>query len=188
VRANENGFGVTLSNHRTRVLVAVVAIALTANLAAVHAQTGTAVPADVATLAGQHPAEYYRRAAKLFQDGEKDDAVFVFYLGQLRYRARLAARRDLKPDGDPALFLSLSEVVGRPLNEYAFGDIPALARILEAVLAYDQADPDRFTPPSQFRQAYAGVRDGLSAMKGQIVTDADSIRAKRRQNGLETRN
>jgi hypothetical protein len=114
--------------------------------------------------------------------------VFVFYLGQLRYRSHLSARRDLIPDGDPALFASLSVVVGRPLNEYAFGDIPALARTIDAVLAYDRANPDRFTPPANFPQAYAGVRDGLAAMRTQMLTDADKIRATRRSNGLENRN
>jgi hypothetical protein len=151
------------------------------------AQPAVAPPPDVSALAGQHPAEYYRRAAALFQDGRRDDAVFIFYLGQLRYRAHLSARRNLKPDGDPALFASLSEVVGRRLNEYAFGDIPALARTIDAVLAYDRANPDAFTSPSEFPQAYAGVRDGLSGMKSQILADAESIRAKRRQNGLENR-
>src|SRR5262249_57333521 len=128
-----------------------------------------ALAADAAALAGQHPGEYYRRAAQLLGAGRKDDAVFIFYLGQLRYRAHLSARRDLKPDGDPALFASLSEVVGRPVNEYAFGDIPALARTIEAVLAYDRANPDRFTPPSNFAQAYIGVREGLAAMRERML-------------------
>lgn len=153
-----------------------------------RAQAPSAVPADVASLAGQHPAEYYRRAAQLFGSGKKDDAVFIFYLGQLRYRAHLSARRDLKPDGDPALFASLSEVVGRPVNEYAFGDIPALARTIDAVLAHDRANPDRFTPPATFPQAYAGVRDGLTAMRTQMLADQDKIRATRQSNGLENRN
>jgi hypothetical protein len=155
----------------------------------VGAQPAVGVPVDAATLAGQHPAEYYRRAKTLFEQGRKDDAVFVFYLGQLRYRAHLSARRaSLKPDGDPALFSSLSETIGRPLNEYAFGDIPMLVRIIDAVLAYDAANPDRFTPPAQFAQAYAGVRGGLTGMRTEMLKDADAIRAKRRQNGLENRN
>jgi hypothetical protein len=142
----------------------------------------------VSALAWQHPAEYYRQAAALFKDGRQDEAVFVFYLGQLRYRAHLMARPDLKPDGDPALFSSLSEVVGRPLNEYAFGDLPALAGTIEAVLAYDQATPDTFTPPSQFPKVYSRVRDGLSSMKTHILVQAEDIRAKRLQNGLPNRN
>ncbi len=135
----------------------------------------------------QHPAEYYKRASALFGGGRKDDAVFIFYLGQLRYRAHLSARRDLKPDGDPALFGSLSEVVGRPLNEYAFGDLPALVEIIDAVLAFDAANPCRFTPPSQFPDVYVGVRDGLVKMKAQVLKDADQIRETRRKNGLENR-
>jgi hypothetical protein len=174
--------------HRVAGLLAVLLVAAFVPAGDAPAQTPDAAPAEVVALAGQHPAAYYQRAAQLFHTGRKDDAVFVFYLGQLRYRAHLSARRDLKPDGDPALFASLSEVVGRPLNEYAFGDIPALARTIEAVLAYDRANPDPFTPPANFPQAYAGVRDGLTAMRAQMLTDADKIRATRRSNGLENRN
>ena len=64
------------------------------------------------------------------------------------------------------------------------GDI----RTLDAVLDYDRANPDRFTPPANFPQAYAGVRDGLAAMRTQMLADADKIRATRRSNGLENRN
>ena len=45
---------------------------------------------------GDHPAGYYRRAADLMRAGRRDEAVFVFYLGQLRYRTHLAARPDLR--------------------------------------------------------------------------------------------
>jgi hypothetical protein len=174
-------------NHRAAAAAAALAFAII-GFDGARAQPAVATPAEIAALAGQHPAEYYRRAARLFGSGRKDDAIFVFYLGQLRYRVHLSARRDLKADGDPALFASLSEVVGRPLNEYAFGDIPALARTIDAVLAYDKANPDRFTPPASFPQAYAGVREGLGAMRTQMLTDADKIRATRRRNGLENRN
>jgi hypothetical protein len=152
-----------------------------------HAQGSVRTPPEASSLAAQHPAEYYKRASSLFGSGRKDDAVFIFYLGQLRYRAHLSARRDLKPDGDPALFGSLSEVVGRPLNEYAFGDLPALVAIIDAVLAFDVANPCRFTPPAQFPDVYVGVRDGLVKMKAQLVKDADQIRETRRKNGLENR-
>lgn len=122
-----------------------------------RAQSPTAL-AVASTLAGDHPAGYYKKAAELFQNGQKDDAVFIFYLGQLRYRVHLQARRgELRPDADPALFASLSEVVGRPLNEYAFGDIPALVKTIDAVLAYDQKNPDRFTPPIRFAAAHQGI-------------------------------
>ena len=35
----------------------------------------------------QHPSYFYILAGKLFAAGKKDEAVFWFYAGQLRYRA-----------------------------------------------------------------------------------------------------
>lgn len=137
---------------------------------------------------GDHPAGYYRRAADLMRAGRRDEAVFVFYLGQLRYRTHLAARPDLPRDRDPALFASLSEVVGRPVNEYAFGDIPALDRTLRAVMAYDQANPDRFTSPTEFPQASRTVRTGMEQFRAQILAQRETIRTQRQANGLANRN
>jgi hypothetical protein len=165
----------------------IAAAGLEAARAQAPVQAPVQAPAEVAGLTGKHPAEYYLRAGQLLKDGRKDDAVFVFYLGQLRYRAHLLARPELPPDRDPAAFSSLSAVIGRPLNEYAFGDIPRLARTIDAVLAYDAANPDGFTSPARFAQVYAGVRDGLEKLKTQMLRDADSIRAARAKNGLQNR-
>lgn len=174
---------------RARLHAAVfLAIAATLGTGDALAQRPRHAPSETAALAGQHPAAYYRAAATLFGRGRKDDAVFLFYLGQLRYRTHLAARRaTLKPDADPALFASLSEVVGRPINEYAFGDIPELAGAIEAVLAYDAANPDSFTPPRAYAAASKSVRAGLASMKSALLQQADRIRAERTKNGLENR-
>jgi hypothetical protein len=144
-------------------------------------------PSAVEHLNGEHPAEYYKRAATLFRQGKQDDAVFVFYLGQLRYRARLLAHPGLDPSGEPALFASLSQVVGKPLNEYAFGDIPRLLSTIDAVLDYDLKNADSFTPPSAFPEAWRQAREGLSKMRAQVETDADAIRMRRQKNGLPNR-
>jgi len=181
--------GTHMQRIATCLSAACLAIGVTIGSMTPLAQVHSLATAEAATLNGQHPAEYYRRAAKLFGEGRRDDAIFVFYLGQLRYRAHLSARRaELKPDGDPALFLSLSEVVGRPLNEWAFGDIPALVRTIDAVLAYDAANPDAFTPPVKHADTIRIVREGLSTMKATILRDAESIRKSRAKNGLENRN
>lgn len=139
-------------------------------------------------LEGDHPAGYYRRAADLFGAGRRDEAVFVFYLGQLRYRTHLAARPELPRDRDAAAFASLSEVVGRPINEYAFGDLPALDRTLKAVMAYDAAYPDSFTPPARYPEASRRIRDGMETFRRKLITDAEQIRAARVRNGLTNRN
>jgi hypothetical protein len=74
----------------------------------------------------QHPIAYYVLAQKLFEGGQKDDAVFWFYAGQLRYRFHVSANPGLDPSGDPALLASMNESLGRPINEYAFGDLKTL--------------------------------------------------------------
>jgi hypothetical protein len=137
------------------------------------------------TLAASHPAAYYQLAAHLFQAGQRDEAVFWFYLGQLRYRFHLAAAQHLDPSGDPALFAALSESVGRPLNEYAFADIPTLAATLDRVLAWDFAHPNTFTPKESHQQTLAQIRTGLQELRDTILKDQATIRASRRANGLD---
>lgn len=136
----------------------------------------------IAVIASEHPASYYMLAMRLFQEGQKDEAVFWFYTGQIRYRARLMTHPTLPKDGEPALFSSLSEVVGRPLNQYAFGDIPKLATIIDRALAWDAKHADPFSPEGELRDS---VRAGLERMKADVIARADEIRATRVKNGLE---
>lgn len=156
-------------------------------LLALAPRPGHANEALGSRLNGQHPSAYYREAGRLFGAGQREEAVFVFYLGQLRYRTHLVARPDLPADGDRALFASLTESVGRPLNEWAFGDVPALVRVMDAVLAHDESQPDRFTPPQEFPDAHRGVREGLARFREQVGASADSIRQQRAARGLENR-
>jgi hypothetical protein len=57
-------------------------------------------PPGVGRLNSEHPSEYCRRAAMLLKEDKKDEAVFVVYLGQLRYRARLLSHPTLDPGGE----------------------------------------------------------------------------------------
>ena len=137
----------------------------------------------------QHPAAFYVLAQKLFAAGQKEDAVFWFYTGQLRYRVYLLVNKDkLDPSGDPAVFASLSEEVGRPINEYAFGDIPQLTKTIDAVIAWDQSHANALTPRDKYKSQYDQIVSGLTQMRDQIVNQADSIRQSRTAHGLPNRN
>src|SRR5580704_11051040 len=141
------------------------------------------------TIEDQHPAGFYILAGKLFAAGKKDEAIFWFYSGQLRYRVYLLVNKDkLEPSGDPAVFASLSEEIGRPLNEYAFGDIPQLAKTIDAVLAWDRSHSNALTPRQKYRSEYDQIVAGLTHMRDEVVRNADSIRKTRVANGLENRN
>lgn len=137
--------------------------------------------------AALHPSEFYKRAAKLFAQGDHADAVFWFYSGQLRYRFHLAARPNLPRDGDPALFASLSEQVGRPINEWAFGDPDALVATLDRVLAWDAATPNTFTSKETFAEALDKNRAGLTQMRNRVAEEKADILRQRSENGLKNR-
>jgi hypothetical protein len=136
---------------------------------------------------GRHPAIYLVLAQKLFEAGRKDEATFWYYAGKLRYRFYLKATPGLDPSGDPALFGSLSEVIGRPINEYAFGDLDALRATLERVLAWDDQSPNGFTAKDRHQAAWNETRAGLRGLIEHIRDNAESIRRQRAANGLENR-
>lgn len=135
----------------------------------------------------QHPSFYYILASRLYAANRKDEAVFWFYAGQLRYRMRLACHPDLAPDTEPALFGSLQETVGRPVNEYGFGDLRALPATLERVLAWDAATRNGFEPKAACAPAIAEQRQGLGQLIAQIRNNGDDIRRQRTANGLPNR-
>lgn len=147
------------------------------------------VEAVIAQLPASHPVDYYTLAARLFGQVQRDDAVFWFYAGhgQLRYRLHLMANPHLPADGDPALFASLSEVVGRPLNEYAAGDIDQLVATLNAVLDWDRDTPNLFTDTARHADEWQRVRAGLAGLRDDFVANADALRAERTARGLENR-
>jgi hypothetical protein len=149
-----------------------------------HRQTPEQLKAGIEK---QHPAAYYVLAGKLFEAGQKDEAVFWFYAGQLRYRFHLAANPTLPRSGDPALFASLTDVVGAPINGYAFGDIPQLVATIDKVLGWDERTDNAFTSKTAHAATLKGIRDGLTGMRAQVLSRSDEIRAERTKNGLENR-
>ena len=135
----------------------------------------------------QHPSYYYILASRLYAANRKDEAVFWFYAGQLRYRIRLACHPDLAPDTEPALFGSLQETVGRPVNEYGFGDLTALPLAMDRVLVWDAASRNGFEPKAACAAAIADQRRGLGQLIAQVRADPDAIRRQRTANGLPNR-
>jgi len=135
----------------------------------------------------QHPAAYYVLATKLFETGRKDEAVFWFYAGQLRFRFRLLAHPDLDPSGEPALFASLGASLGPAINEYAFGDLESLHATLRRVLDWDATTENGDTSKVRFAEPWKQIRAGLAGMIDYIDQNGESIRKQRTANGLENR-
>jgi len=135
----------------------------------------------------EHPSSYYMYAGRLFSEGKKDDAIFWFYVGQLRYRFHLRANPNLEPSGDPALFGSLSATIGQKLNEYAGGNVKDWVKAIDRALKWDADTENGFTSKKKFAAAYEEIRAGLKKMRDQVESQSDFIREQRKKAGLETR-
>ena len=126
-----------------------------------------------------HPAHFYILAGKLFSANKRDEAVFWFYVGQLRYRIHLDANPKIDPTGDPALFTALSAMTGQPINHYAFGDIPRLAKTIDDVLKWDAEHENKYTSRDEHPQAHKKNRDGIRKLQKYIVENEDEIKVRR---------
>lgn len=133
------------------------------------------------------PLQDYMDAAARVKEGRMAEAVYPFYRGQLRARIHMLAHPEQPPDGEPALVGSLNQVLGTPINEWAFGDLPALLNTLDRVIAWHAANDDPWTPKARFPEAHAKVLAGLVEMRGYVATHGSEIRAKRQENGLPNR-
>ena len=132
-----------------------------------------------------HPATQLVLAERLFfKENRKDDAVFWFYAGQLRFRIHLTARPSIDRAGDPALFAEMMDKLNRPINQHAFGDIDAVLDTYDRVLDWDAKHRDRFTPPEYYAEARDKERAGLAGLKADVLRRREEIKADRAKAGL----
>ena len=87
------------------------------------------------------PPVFYALSETLFARGDKDDAAFWFYAGQLR--ARFDANRCTDVSARQAVAV-LNQRYGGPINQHTFQDIPKLEALIPRVLEWDRATPHRY--------------------------------------------
>jgi hypothetical protein len=131
------------------------------------------IAAVTAQIESKHPATYFILAHRLFAGGEKDDAVFWFYVGLIRYRSYLAGAGGR---GEGARFLELWEAAERPINDHAFGDVAGLAAAIGRALVWDDMHADPYAPRGMARDQ---VRSGLRRVKAEMLARQHAFRAAR---------
>ena len=87
------------------------------------------------------PPVFYLLSNVLFGMGEKDDAAFWFYAGQLR--AQFDANRCADSTARQAVSV-LNNEFGSPINEYMFKDIPKLKSLIPRVVEWDRKTPHNY--------------------------------------------
>jgi hypothetical protein len=99
----------------------------------------------------------------LFQRGEKDDAAFWFYAGQLR------ARFDANRCADATARQAVSELnrrFGPAINQYAFEDVPKLEALIASVVEWDRRTPHRYDHRWINLHGMAAMMSGLGGKSG----------------------
>ena len=134
-----------------------------------------------------HPVGLYILASRLFEAGEKDEAVMWYYAGQLRFRFHLLANPDLPRSGDPALFSAMNAVVGFEINKYAGGHPPSWIQAMHDAVLWDADTPNNFTSKTQHSTEYAQIIKGVEDFITYAESEADNIRQQRTEQGLENR-
>ncbi|HEU6437951.1 MAG TPA: hypothetical protein VE028_10900 [Nitratidesulfovibrio sp.] len=115
------------------------ALALMKRLHSTSAETRDAAIREVlAKPQSVMPTVLYALSAALFAKGEKDDAAFWFYAGQLR--ARYDANRCADVSARQAVAV-LNQNYGPPINQYAFQDIPKLKTLIPMVVEWEEKTP-----------------------------------------------
>jgi hypothetical protein len=113
-------------------------------------------------LPASYPMAYYFYAGRLFKAGDKDDALFWYYVGELRYRFLLAATPNLPPDGAPALFASLHESIGSLVADRNQVAPATSTRELQRALDWDASNENGVTSKSAYRKEWLEVRAKFS--------------------------
>lgn len=90
-----------------------------------------------------NPAVLYALSDALFRSDRKDDAVYWFYLGQLR--ARSDANKALDVSARQAVS-ALNQRYGTQINQYSFKDTARLRSIVSKVISTDQSIPRDYDP------------------------------------------
>jgi|GEM_PF-6589173 len=91
-----------------------------------------------------HPLEFFGAATEYYKDGKMNDAGFLYYLGDLRYRYYIATHLDEKPDGERAIFASLKSTIGSEINYRLGEDIDNYPKILDAVIEWRESNDFKF--------------------------------------------
>ena len=133
----------------------------------------------------RHPGDYFILAARLFEKGEKDEAVFWFYQAQLRYRYFILGSDRAKVRDDVVYLDALFQTLGPQINAYAFGDLPKLRQTIDEVIQWDEETLNGFFDKATDPESRQSIIDGLRDLRQETIDREQEIRTEREKNGLE---
>jgi hypothetical protein len=112
------------------------------------------------------PPVFYVLSNVLFERGEKDDATFWYYAGQLR--ARFDANRCADATARQAV-RELNRRFGQEINQYAFQDMSKLEALIPRVVEWDRRTPHRYDHRWINLHGMEAMRSSLGGRSGALT-------------------
>jgi hypothetical protein len=146
--------------------------------------------------------ELYVGAIRLYDLGYRKEAVYWFYSAQYRGRqfGVLLDQTKMGSIGDPGFELlhaqnAFYQLVGTYINGYAFGDMDALAKIVETVQKEGRQIPDlqaaypavTFKSKSEWQSINTKLADGMNQLISMLKEKKDDIKRQRVERGVEAK-
>lgn len=116
------------------------------------------------TMPSRHPLYAYVLASRLYKEGQRDEAVFWYYVGELRELTRLQCYPDIPASGERALYTTLTETVGRTINQYAKSDTDKFIATINRALEWDEDNPNIYDSYTGCNAARANQRASVDKL------------------------
>ena len=113
------------------------------------------------TLDNGRPVDYFLTAVKMLDKGYYNDASFLYYLGDLRYRYYNSVNPKYAESEDGALLASFNYALGEPIGYYLRSNVDNFIQILKKCSEYYLTNDYDFYPKKKDPTKYAEQADRL---------------------------
>lgn len=137
-----------------------------------------------AGLTAKHPAAYLQLAGELFEQGDKDRAALMYYVGQIRYRAYINTLPVAEAAAEEARYKTLQTAIGDEINQYAARNLDKWIKLLDNAVAWHKQHPNEFLPKADYSLLYELTIYNFNKLRKYITENKEYIRTHRTAQGL----
>ncbi|MEA1989931.1 MAG: hypothetical protein U9N57_12110 [Pseudomonadota bacterium] len=134
-----------------------------------------------------HPVGFYLLAMKLFKQGEKDEAIFWFYVGSIRYRHFLSSIEENPFEPENELFGKVQFEIGGTVLDYAGGNPIFWAEQIEKANKWDTEHLNFFYSKKNNPEVLTEIKLSMQQLQHKLLDEKEDIIKQRIENGAEVR-
>jgi len=123
------------------------------------------------TLDKRRPVDYFEKAAEFMELGKYNDASFLYYLGDLRYRYYNSVNPKYSKSNDGALLASLNYALGEPIGYYLRSNVDNFVGILKKCSDYHSTNDYEFFSKKKDPSKYQEQADKLNKLIVDLETN-----------------